>query len=187
MDRLLNISDRTNAALHALALAAHAGVPVTAAAAAARLGVSPSYLAKALQPLARAGRLSSARGVTGGFTLARRPGRITALEVLELLDGPLPRRDCLFEACVCPAGRCRLKTLAGRVSAAARAARERTTVADLARSFARQAPRARGPAGHRAPGRRSRGAPRAASTRPLGTASARPTGRRKPIATADSD
>ncbi|MBL8966758.1 MAG: Rrf2 family transcriptional regulator, partial [Spirochaetaceae bacterium] len=102
MDRLLNISDRTNAALHALALAAKSGGPLPAARAAEELGVSASYLAKTLQPVAKAGLLDSTRGAAGGFLLAKDPARITCLEVLELLDGPLPVRACLVEKQVCP-------------------------------------------------------------------------------------
>ena len=135
VDRLLNISDRSNAALHVLALAARSGEALTAAAAAERLGVSPSYLAKVLQPLARAGILSSARGAQGGFALARDPGSISALEVLELLDGGLPERECLFKTSVCPRGNCALKKLSDSVAASARRALETTTVAVLAESF----------------------------------------------------
>jgi len=136
MDRLLNISDRTNAALHALALAAQSEEPLTAADAALRLGVSPSYLAKVLQPLAAAGILASRRGAAGGFTLARAPGSITALEVLELLDGPLPQRECLFVKTVCTAGACSLKALTDSVSEQTREVLERTSVASLAEAFA---------------------------------------------------
>lgn len=135
VDRLLNISDRSNAALHVLALAARSEEPLSSAAAARRLGVSPSYLAKVLQPLARAGLLNSMRGAQGGFTLARPAESISALEVLELLDGKLPLRDCLFKKSVCRSGGCALKTLCDSVSEAARRALETTTVAVLAESF----------------------------------------------------
>jgi len=135
MDRLLNISDRTNAALHALALAARAGEPITAASSAKRLGVSPTYLAKVLQPLAKAGILSSTRGAAGGFALARDPESISALEVLELLDGKLPERDCLFKASVCRRKSCVLKELSDSVAVSARRVLETTTVAALAKSF----------------------------------------------------
>ncbi|HTX72280.1 MAG TPA: Rrf2 family transcriptional regulator [Rectinemataceae bacterium] len=135
MDRLLNISDRTNAALHALALAVRAEEPITASGAARRLGVSPSYLAKVLQPLAKAGILASSRGAAGGFTLAREARGISALEVLELLDGEIPARDCLFAKSVCPRGSCALKRLCDDMADAARRVLGSTSVADLARSF----------------------------------------------------
>jgi Rrf2 family protein len=135
VDRLLNISDRTNAALHVLVLAALAEGSITAASAALRLNISPSYLAKVLQPLAKAGILSSTRGAQGGFALARDPKSISALEVLELLDGALPERECLFKTSVCPRKTCALKKLSDSVAASARRVLKETTVASLAESF----------------------------------------------------
>ncbi|MGO8694821.1 MAG: Rrf2 family transcriptional regulator [Rectinemataceae bacterium] len=135
MDRLLNVSDRTNAALHVLALAARAEGSITVAYAAERLGVSPSYLAKVLQPLARAGILSSTRGAQGGFALARDSSSISALEVLELLDGPLPERECLFPKSVCRRKTCALKRLSDSMAASMRRVLTKTTVAALADSF----------------------------------------------------
>jgi Rrf2 family protein len=136
MDRLLNISDMTNIALHVLALTAQAGTPVTAASAASRLGVSPSYLAKVLQPVAAAGILASKRGAAGGFVMARDPATVTALDVLELLDGKLPARDCLFAKSVCPLGTCSLKELSDSVTETTRRVLRKTTIAALAESFA---------------------------------------------------
>ncbi|MDX9828114.1 MAG: Rrf2 family transcriptional regulator [Spirochaetia bacterium] len=69
MDRIIGISDRTNAALHALALADCNGGSIAAGAAAQRLGLSPSYMAKILQGLAAKGIIASTRGIGGGFSL----------------------------------------------------------------------------------------------------------------------
>lgn len=136
MDRLLNISDRTNAVLHALALAAKAGGPLSAARAASELGVSASYLAKTLQPVAKAGILESSRGVSGGYSLIREAASVSCLEILELLDGPLPERACLFaERSVCGSGTCALKLLCDQTLAFARKVLAETSVADLAASF----------------------------------------------------
>jgi Rrf2 family protein len=52
-------------------------------------GVPEKHLAKIFQQLVRAGLLSSARGVQGGFTLARAPEKISPLEVIEAIEGPL--------------------------------------------------------------------------------------------------
>ena len=136
MDRLLNISDRTNAVLHALALAAKAGGSLPSARAAEELGVSPSYLAKTLQPVAKAGILESSRGASGGYSLVRAPESLSCLEILELLDGPLPERACLFaERSVCGRGTCALKLLCDQTLASTRKALAETSVADLAASF----------------------------------------------------
>lgn len=47
------------------------------------------YLLKILQQLVRANVLRSKRGPRGGFSLAKPPKRITMLQVIEAVDGPL--------------------------------------------------------------------------------------------------
>jgi Rrf2 family protein len=137
VDRIVNVSDRSNAAIHALALAAAGNGRVTAALCAQELGVSPSYLAKVLQLLVRGGLLSSTRGASGGFDLARDASGISCLEVIELIEGPLPRRECLFRATVCPKGGCALKAMCERIEKAVGSALVSTSVAAIATSFKR--------------------------------------------------
>ena len=135
MDRLINISDRGNAAIHALALAAAGEGRVTAAASARKLGVSPSYFAKVLQALVRTGFLVSSRGAAGGFELVREAKGIRCLEVVEAIDGELPERECLFPKSVCAKGGCPIKTACARAGKALRSALESTTIADMAAGF----------------------------------------------------
>jgi Rrf2 family protein len=59
-----------------------------------QVGLPEKHLAKIFQALVRTGLLKSLRGVNGGFTLARPPETITALEVIRTIDGHLPRTDC---------------------------------------------------------------------------------------------
>jgi len=47
------------------------------------------YLLKILQQLVRANVLRSKRGPRGGFSLARPPQKITMLQIIEAVDGPL--------------------------------------------------------------------------------------------------
>ena len=47
------------------------------------------YLLKILQQLVRANVLRSKRGPRGGFSLAKAASKITMLEVIEAVDGPL--------------------------------------------------------------------------------------------------
>lgn len=54
--------------------------------------VPAGYLSKVLQSLARAGVVNSRRGMGGGFTLARPPRKIKALEVINAVD-PIRRID----------------------------------------------------------------------------------------------
>jgi Rrf2 family protein len=135
MDRVVGISDRTNFAFHALALAAASGGSIAASTAAERLDVSPTYLAKILRALVAQGILESTRGIGGGFSLAKPPESIALMEVLEALDGPLPSRSCLFEKTVCDTGTCLFKVLCLDIEARLREALERTTLADLATNF----------------------------------------------------
>lgn len=135
MDRILGISDRTNAALHALALAARNNGSISAAVAAERLGVSPTYLAKILQTLARGNFITSSRGIGGGFSLKKPAAETTCLEVLEILDGHLPKRACLFEKPVCSTKKCSFSVLCADIEARAAAELSRITIGELARSF----------------------------------------------------
>lgn len=63
--------------------------------------VTPAFLTKILQPLIKAGIVSSQRGVGGGFLLAREPQNITMLDLLEAEEGPLKLNHCLIDEIVC--------------------------------------------------------------------------------------
>jgi Rrf2 family protein len=78
-------------ALRALAfLARHeGGGPVASHAIAAAEGLPERFLLKVLKPLASAGVLLSAKGPNGGYQLARPARRITLLDVVEAVDGPV--------------------------------------------------------------------------------------------------
>jgi Rrf2 family protein len=52
-------------------------------------GMPEEYLRKSLKPLALAGVLLSSRGPNGGYRLARPAQRISLLEVVEAVDGPV--------------------------------------------------------------------------------------------------
>jgi Rrf2 family protein len=47
------------------------------------------FLLKVLKPLVSARVLRSVKGPNGGYRLARAPGTITLLEILEAVDGPI--------------------------------------------------------------------------------------------------
>jgi Rrf2 family protein len=57
-------------------------------------GVPASALAKVVQDLARAGVVRTQRGQRGGVTLARDAGRITVLQVIEAIEGPVELCRC---------------------------------------------------------------------------------------------
>lgn len=57
--------------------------------------IPPSFLAKIISQLSIAGLLHTSRGARGGVTLAREPGEITLLEVVEAIDGPIQLNECV--------------------------------------------------------------------------------------------
>jgi Rrf2 family protein len=52
-------------------------------------GIPERFLLKVLKPLVTIGVLYSKKGPNGGYSLARPASRITLLEVVEAVDGPL--------------------------------------------------------------------------------------------------
>jgi Rrf2 family protein len=56
---------------------------------AAARGIPERFLLKVLKPLVSARVLLSIKGPNGGYRLARAPGEISMLEILEAVDGPI--------------------------------------------------------------------------------------------------
>lgn len=67
----------------------HGAGPVVVATLAKRQGLPPKYLPILMGRLRGAGLVTAQRGPSGGFILARSPGAISALEIVEALEGPL--------------------------------------------------------------------------------------------------
>ena len=57
-------------------------------------GIPPSFAAKILRRLVAAKILTSARGVRGGFALAKAPAEISLLDVIEAIEGPIRLTLC---------------------------------------------------------------------------------------------
>ena len=68
--------------------------PISARQFAADLGLSPSYLAKIIHLLTRAGFLVAHRGARGGATLASKPKQIRLLDVVETCQSPILADFC---------------------------------------------------------------------------------------------
>lgn len=64
--------------------------------------VPQDFLAKIIQKLARADIVKTRRGVGGGISLARPPGKINMLEVIEAMEGPLALNRCFSHPGECP-------------------------------------------------------------------------------------
>ena len=85
------ISQTAEYALRAIVhLAGNPEIPHTTRQIAAATRVSPPYLSKVMQSLARGGLVQPQRGLHGGFTLRKRPEELTIYEVIQAVD-PIQR------------------------------------------------------------------------------------------------
>jgi Rrf2 family protein len=60
-------------------------------------GIPERFLLKVLKPLVSARVLLSIKGPNGGYRLAKEPGNISMLEILEAVDGPIRGQAPLLE------------------------------------------------------------------------------------------
>ncbi|MCE3556361.1 Rrf2 family transcriptional regulator [Pseudonocardia sp. RS11V-5] len=127
-------------ALHCCVVLTGTSDPVPAARLAEFHDVSPTYLAKQLQALSRAGLVRSVQGQAGGYVLTRTSEEITVLDVVEAVDGVEPAFVCTEirqrgpmaaapEACTAPCPIARVMIAADR---AWRGALRGVSIADLA-------------------------------------------------------
>jgi len=87
----MKLSRASSYALHAVAYMAQqkSDGPVPSHKIAQERGIPERFLLKVLKPLVSARVLASIKGPHGGYRLARAPGDITLLEVVEAIDGPI--------------------------------------------------------------------------------------------------
>ncbi|MET7617559.1 Rrf2 family transcriptional regulator [Streptomyces sp. NPDC005408] len=127
-------------ALHCCVVLTSVEEPVPAARLAQLHDVPPTYLAKQLQALSRAGLVQAVQGKSGGYVLTRSPALITVLEVVEAVDGPGPAFVCTEirqrgpmatppESCTAP---CAIARAMASAESAWRKALRSVTIADLA-------------------------------------------------------
>ena len=94
--------------------------------------ISQHYLEQIASALRRAGFIKSLRGAKGGYRLARPPEEITALEVVETLEGSVAPVGCIDDPTTCwAAGTCATEELWRQVDHAVREVLSRTTLKDL--------------------------------------------------------
>lgn len=128
------------------------GQGMTARALAAFYQLPPAYLNKQLQALTRAGILSSGSGPRGGFQLARRPEKISLLDVVIAIEGSDEAFRCDEILRRGPGGRaeidyrktCLISQAMAKAELAWRQALAAQTIADLKAAVERQFPAAPG-------------------------------------------
>jgi Rrf2 family protein len=69
---------------------------------AAAVDVPPTFLAKIFQQFSKIGLVKSYRGTGGGFILGRTADKITLLEVVEAVEGPIIPNRCVVNKGDCP-------------------------------------------------------------------------------------
>jgi len=99
---------------------------------ATRLGAAT--VRKLLKLLARGGIVRSQRGAHGGYALARAPERVTAVDIIDALEGPVALTECSGEHSACAHERdCALNHNWPAINAAVRESLRAVTLAQLAR------------------------------------------------------
>ena len=110
-----------SARLSATELAAETGVPLPTA-------------QKLMGQLAGSGLLRSARGVGGGFSLAKAASEISLADIVEAVEGPIAMTVCSEGRTLCALdAHCRVKPHMGVVDNAVRGALGAVTLTELAR------------------------------------------------------
>ena len=66
-----------------------------------RQDLSVKYLEQLIIPLKAAGYIRSVRGARGGYTLARKPDKISVGQIIKVLEGGLSLVDCVEDPKVC--------------------------------------------------------------------------------------
>jgi Rrf2 family protein len=89
-------------------------------------------LSKVLQQLSKSGLLLSVQGTNGGYRLAKEPRRITVLEVVRTIDGPIILTSCFTEHKECDqSSQCTVREPLRRVHESILSLLDSISIADL--------------------------------------------------------
>ncbi|MGH8377332.1 MAG: SUF system Fe-S cluster assembly regulator [Gammaproteobacteria bacterium] len=135
---MLRLSKLTDYGTVVLAHMAHQPAAVyTAAGVATATRVALPTVSKLLKCFARAGLVTSYRGARGGYTLAYPPEQITAVQIIDAVEGPVAITQCSLDHT-----HCGIESVCGvghnwqRISLAIHDALKTITLAQLARPAA---------------------------------------------------
>ena len=135
------------------------GARVTARAIAEKRLIPRAFVRRIVSRLSAAGILRTTRGQGGGITLARPPSKISLLDVLEAMEGPVVLNGCVAEPGSCPiSDACPVRRCWGGVNARLAKDLGRQSFAMLAKKLKGGeggSPGSEGPAG-RGPAKRGR-------------------------------
>lgn len=135
---MLRISRMTDYGTVLLAhLARRPGDRVSATELAQATRLAEPTVRKLLKRLARGGVVTSSRGALGGYALARAPEQISAVDIIDALEGPVALTECSGEHSSCAHERdCALSTGWPAINTAVREALRAVSLAQLARPHA---------------------------------------------------
>lgn len=132
---MLRLSKLTDYGTVVLATLAEAPEEMLSAAdVAGRTGIAPPTVSKLLKLLTRGRLVSSTRGAHGGYSLARDPEKISAVQIIDAIEGPVALTECSGNHSQCDLeGHCAVGTNWQRINLAIRDALRGVTLAELAR------------------------------------------------------
>ncbi len=127
------ISTRAQYGMRALIeIAINGDAPISLKVVSERQKISQHYLEQLVSIMRRAGIVESVRGAYGGYRLARPMTDISALEVVELMEGSLAPVTCIDDEDNCErTGHCATEPLWRRVDEAVRFVLGSASLADL--------------------------------------------------------
>src|SRR5246127_324104 len=104
-------------------------------------GISATLMAKVLQKLAHKSIVAAKHGSSGGYQLSKEPSQISALEVLNAIDGPVLITSCVTNHGNCDASeRCSVKEPLQRVNESILGVLSTVTIAHLSEDKDKQEP-----------------------------------------------
>jgi len=132
MNSLVNISEGTSLAIHGLGLLANISPGrVNVKSAAENLKASEAHLAKVFGKLQKSGLVSSTRGPSGGFVLAKAPEDISFMDVYEIFEAPVDPESCPMGRNYCPSDSCLFEGRIHKVSREIYSILQNTMISDL--------------------------------------------------------
>jgi Rrf2 family protein len=131
MSKVVHISEAASLAVHSMAIIASGKAKLNVGQIAAFTGSSKNHLAKVLQILVKNDYLYSNRGPKGGFVLKADAGKVSLLEIYELIEGTIEKCHCGITEKKCPFINCVFGDLSDKFSADFIAYLSNTKIADI--------------------------------------------------------
>jgi len=106
LSKIITFSEAASIAIHGMVLVARAKHKVNVMEIADAMQSSRHHVAKVFQRLVKENLVESHRGPNGGFSLNKKPGEISLLQIYEAIEGRIEVGACFLERPVCPFNKC---------------------------------------------------------------------------------